>query len=78
MTKKITHLTNLTSGKEGILFSVEGGWGAKRRLGDMGLKEGVKLKVLHSHRHGPCIVKTGSTRLVLGHGMADKILVEEL
>ena len=63
-------------GKEIVLVAIHGGRGLRARLNSMGFNEGMKLKVLHSHGHGPCIVQTGGTRLVLGHGMAQKILVK--
>ncbi len=78
MSKQIFPLSLAVPGKEVILVSIAGGRGLRARLTDMGLNEGIKLKVLHSHRSGPCIILLGNTRLVLGHGMAQKILVEEV
>jgi len=63
--------------KEVTLAAIRGGRELRARLTDMGLNEGVKLKVLHFHRKGPCIVLVGNTRLVLGYGMAQKIFVKE-
>ena len=63
--------------KEIVLVAIHGGRGLRARLNSMGLNEGMKLKVLHFHGHGPCIIQVGDTRLVLGHGMAQKILVKE-
>ena len=77
MVKGVLPLTMVSPGKEVILFSIEGGRGLRRRLTDMGLNEGMKLRILHFHRPGPCIVLVGNTRLVLGYGMAHKILVKE-
>ena len=65
-------------GKEVTLVAILGGRGLKARLTDMGLFEGVKLKVIHSHRPGPCIILVGNTRLILGYRMAQKILVKEV
>lgn len=77
MTKQILPLTMVRPGKTVTLAAVSGGLGLRRRLTDMGLKEGVKFRLVHSLRPGPCIVNFGGTRLVLGHGMAQKILVKE-
>ena len=71
-------LTMVVSGREVTLVSITGGRGLRARLSDMGLSEGMKLKVIHSHRRGPCIILVGGTRLILGHGMAQKILVREI
>ena len=72
----IVPLTTVADNREVTLISIAGGRALRARLTDMGLNEGVRLKVLHSHRPGPCIVLIGNTRLVLGQGMAQKILVK--
>ena len=77
MTGQILPLFLIPPGKEVILISIAGGRGLRARLIDMGLNIGTKLKILHSHRPGPCIILVGGTRLILGHGMAQKILVKE-
>ncbi len=68
-------LSLVPPGKEVTLVAIHGGRGLRARLTDMGLNEGVKLRVLHSHRTGPCIVLIGNARLMLGHGMAQKVMV---
>ncbi len=70
-------LTKARAGKEVVLQSITGGRGLRARLTDMGLNEGMKLRVLQAHRMGPCIVLANNTRLVLGQGMAQKILVKD-
>jgi len=77
MTKEVLPLTMVSPGKEVILISIEAGWGLRRRLIDMGLREGMRFKILHAHQPGPSIILVGDTRLVLGYGMAHKILVKE-
>ena len=74
---EILPLTIIPAKKEVILVSIEGGWGLRKRLKEMGLNEGMKFKILHSQLSGPLIIHVGTTRLVLGHGMAHKILVKE-
>jgi len=64
-------------GKKVTLVSINGGRGLRARLTNMGLKVGMQIEVMHSYRAGPCIVFAENTRLVLGHGMADKIFVKE-
>jgi len=77
MRGEVLPLAMVAPGREVILISIEGGRGLRARLNDMGLNEGMKLRVLHSYRNGPCVILIGNTRLVLGHGMAQKILVRE-
>lgn len=68
-------LTMVAPGKEVTLVSIMGGRGMRAKLIDMGLSEGMKLRVLHSYRPGPCIVIAGNTRLVIGYGMAARVMV---
>lgn len=77
MEENILPLTDVAPEKELTLVSIEGGHGFSRRLTDMGLKKGANFKLLHNDRPGPCIIALGNTRLVLGHGMAHKIMVKE-
>jgi Fe2+ transport system protein FeoA len=77
MREMLFPLSMVTPGKEVTLVAIHGGRGLRSRLTDMGLNEGMKLRVIHSHRPGPCIIVAGNTRLVLGHGMAQKIIVKE-
>ena len=77
MKSKARYLTSVPKGHTVTLESIEGGQGVRRRLRDMGLKEGMKIKVLHSHGKGPCIIEARHTRLVIGHGMAHRLIVKE-
>jgi Fe2+ transport system protein FeoA len=42
----------------------------------MGLLPGAKLEVIRSAMGGPVVVRVKETKLVLGRGMARKIMVE--
>ena len=75
MVKATLPLAMVPPGKDVILVSIIGGRGIRARLTDMGLNEGIKLRILHSQPPGPCIILMGSTRLVLGYGITQKILV---
>ncbi len=70
-------LTLATSGKEVVLTAVTGGMGLRKRLADMGLTKGATFRVVQTRQPGPCIIAIGDTRLVLGYGMARKIMVME-
>jgi len=70
-------LSEVSQGEKVVLVSLLGGQMFKSRLTDMGLNEGVMVKVMQTQRVGPCVVLVGNSRLLLGHGMAQKILVEK-
>ena len=77
MSGAVLPLLMVSAGKEVILVSLDGGLNFRRRLTDMGLAEGARFKVLHSQGPGQCIVRVGNTRLAIGCGMAQKIMVRE-
>jgi DtxR family Mn-dependent transcriptional regulator len=53
------------------------GWGFEKRLMDMGLTPGTKVTVVKSAPfHGPLEVLVRGSRLALGRGMAERIIVE--
>lgn len=55
-----------------------GGRGAERRLTSMGLYRGSEVEVVKSSGPGPLIVARGETRIALGFGLAQKILVSTI
>lgn len=54
------------------------GRGILRRLLDLGLTKGCTFKVVQGSRHGPVLVEVRGTRIALGHGLANKLVVEEV
>ena len=57
------------------LVDIRAGRGLTKRLADMGLTSGVSFRVINSQRPGPVIIELRGSRLVLGHGVAQKIMV---
>jgi ferrous iron transport protein A len=73
----ITSLTDIKNGKTGIIISIMSGRHAKKRLADLGLTTGTEIKVLRRHFFsGPVEIEVTGSRLVLGRGLASKIMVE--
>ena len=78
MKEHVFPLGFLSVGKEGIVVQVKRGKGWRRRLLEMGIAEGAKVKVVQNVFPGPCVVALGNVRLMLGHGMANRIMVREV
>ena len=75
-------LTMLKQGESGTVESISGGRGKARgfekRLMDMGLTPGTTVTVVKSAPfHGPLEVLVRGSRLALGRGMAERILVDK-
>ncbi|NSW95579.1 MAG: ferrous iron transport protein A [Bacteroidales bacterium] len=70
-------LIELKDGEAGIIVSVHGGKMLTKRLADLGLSPGVEIRILRkTFFSGPVQVEVFGSRLVLGRGLASKILVE--
>jgi len=78
-------LTALKDKETGTVISIKSGrgrgrgrgWGFEKRLMDMGLTPGTRVTVVKSAPfHGPVEVLVRGSRLALGRGMAERILVE--
>ncbi len=69
-------LTECNIGTELIVRGVNAGYGAKRRLAHLGIVPGVKiLKKKSAPFRGPINIIVKGTSLVIGRGLAAKILV---
>ena len=69
-------LTMVSPGQEVAFKAMHGGRGVRSKLADLGLTPGVKLKVVSNGLPGPLIINVRDTKLALGYGMANKIMVE--
>ena len=68
-------LAMLAPGEEAVVVDVQGGHGIRNRLRAMGLNPGAPLRLLHSRKCGPLLVQVRDSRLALGRGLAQKIMV---
>jgi len=72
-------LTELKPGEKGIIISAVSGFGAVRRLAEMGLTPGVQIEVVRkAPLRGPIEIEVRGTRLVLGYGLASRIAVKKV
>lgn len=75
--KEELFLANLEPDQKGEIISIRGGLTAIKRLADLGLISGVKIKVIKKAPFsGPVKIEFRGSRLVLGRGLASKILVK--
>ena len=75
--KDTTSLIELKDGQTGIIVSLLGGKNLTKRLADLGLKTGTEVKVIgRTLFSGPIQIEVCGSRLVIGAGLASKILVE--
>jgi Fe2+ transport system protein FeoA len=68
-------LAIVQGGRRVRLVAVEAGHGLQGRLAAVGLVPGVEIEVLRNSMHGPFLVAVKGSRIVLGRGMARKIMV---
>jgi ferrous iron transport protein A len=70
-------LTGMEAGDTVAVTAVRAGWGLQRRLGHMGITPGTFLKVVSGGETGQTLVEVRGSRLALGHGVAEKIMVRK-
>ncbi|MBN1376212.1 MAG: ferrous iron transport protein A [Dehalococcoidia bacterium] len=72
----IVTLNQMTSGTSGMIHEIAGGHGLRRRLEALGIRQGCQVTKISSYfLRGPVTLRTGSTQIAIGHGMASKIFV---
>jgi len=73
------NLIKLKEGEVAEIITIAGGQMATKRLADLGLILGTKIKVLRkAPLWGPVEIEVRGSRLVLGRGLASKILVKPI
>ena len=69
-------LSQIEAGQTVKLVSVDAGIGLKQRLAAMGLLANVQITVVRNWHCGRIIVNVKNTKVVLGRGMAHKVMVQ--
>lgn len=68
-------LAELCRGQHAQVQAVAGGHGMKQRMQMIGIRPGVELKVVHGPGRRGAVVLVGGTRIALGRGVIDRIMV---
>ena len=77
METNIMPLPMVSPGKRVKIFSLAGGRGMQERLISMGLGPGSEIEVIRKGAPGPFIIAVKETRLAVGAGMAQRIMVSD-
>ena len=73
--KKARPLSKVHAGETVKLVGIEAGRGLNSRLASMGLVSNVKITVVNNSRPGPFVISVRNSKMMLGRGMAHKIMV---
>jgi ferrous iron transport protein A len=68
-------LSQVDEGQKVIVISIQGGRGIRGRLTALGLLPRTQITVLRNGGHGPFVISIKNSRMALGRGVADKIMV---
>ncbi len=63
-------------GEEVTIVDIRAGRELTRRLSDMGLTPETTIRVINSHTPGPVLIDLSGSRLVIGFGVDQEIMVE--
>jgi len=73
--KDVKPLSAVRSGEKVRLAAIEAGRSLNSRLIAMGLVPNVEITVVSNNHPGPFVIMVKSSKVVLGRGMAQKIMV---
>lgn len=71
-------LTECAANKDYIVIGYQAGKNASQRLQDLGLFYNTQFKVINNSLHCPILLYVRNTKLIVGRGLASKILVGEI
>jgi len=72
------NLGTVQNGESAQIEKMKGGHQFLSRLASLGFTPGATLRVIRNSGHGPIIVSLRDTRVALGRGEAEKILIKPL
>ncbi|MBN2132714.1 MAG: ferrous iron transport protein A [Sedimentisphaerales bacterium] len=73
---QVRPLSSVKAGKKVLLVRIDAGRGLNSRLASMGLVANTQIKVVSNSHPGPFVIIVKDTRVMLGRGMAHKIMVK--
>jgi len=73
--KEVRSLSMVKAGETVKLASIKAGRGLNSRLASMGLVPNVEITVVSNSRPGPFVISVKNSKMMLGRGMAHKIMV---
>jgi len=73
--KKARPLSKVHAGETVQLAGIKAGRGLNSRLASMGLVPNVKITVVNNSQPGPFVISVKNSKMMLGRGMAHKIMV---
>jgi ferrous iron transport protein A len=73
--KQTRPLSKVKAGETVKLAGIEAGRGLNSRLASMGLVPNVEITVVSNSRPGPFMISVKNSRMMLGRGVAHKIMV---
>lgn len=77
MDQKLVPLVDLKEGQKGIIAGVFGGRMAVKKLADLGLTPRTEIEIMKKIPYrGPIEIQVRGSNLVLGRGIASKVMVE--
>ena len=77
MKMSIMSLAMVASGNKVKIVSIVGGRGVREHLLNMGIDVGTEVEVLRRGAPGPFLIAFKETRLAIGQGIAQKIMVSK-
>ncbi|PIS47339.1 MAG: ferrous iron transport protein A [Elusimicrobia bacterium CG08_land_8_20_14_0_20_51_18] len=75
---KKTALTELKNGEKAVVTGINGGGQLVHRLNSMGVFPGKEITKRFSSRRGPVIIEVLRSKVAIGRGMAEKIMVQRV
>jgi ferrous iron transport protein A len=74
-----TPLSHLLPGQKAHISGLRGGRAFRQRITSLGLNIGCEVEMMKNEGHtgscGPVLVRAGDTRLMLGHRMAEHVMI---
>lgn len=69
-------LAGMAPGRRIVIVDLDAGRELWLRLESMGIFPDIEATVMSNYNHGPLLLAVGDNRIMLGRGMAEKVIVQ--
>ncbi|PIU18472.1 MAG: ferrous iron transport protein A [Elusimicrobia bacterium CG08_land_8_20_14_0_20_44_26] len=74
---EVISIVKMNTGETGKIVGLNGGAGMVKKMENMGIKIGSRIKKISQQiMNGPVVISQGNTQIGIGRGIAQKIMIE--
>ena len=67
---------DLKAGQKALISSLGRGRGFRAKMMGLGVRPGAEMEIVNGYHHGPCLIRVGRQKMMIGHEMLSGIYLK--